>query len=127
MQRKTLLAMLAILVLLAVFLLAALTVSADKGEPPVVLHNSLSVTGANPPPMGGFSAGPIQRPAALINDGSFEYGPPPGSAWTETSSTACEWIGDWRVASCAYQGVTAVGSMDAAFIHWPGGSRLLAY
>lgn len=114
-QRKTLLSVLVLLVLVAALLLAASTASADKGEPPVVLHNSHSVTGANPPPMGGFSAGPIQRPAALINDGNFENGPPPGSAWTEVSSTACEWIDNW---SSVWGGV---GARDGSQDYWGGG------
>ncbi len=43
---------------------------------------------------------------ALIADGSFEQGPPPGSAWTETADVDCERIGDhsgdWYVS--AYHG-----------------------
>ena len=41
--------------------------------------------------------------STLINDGSFELGPPPASAWTETVSEDCERIGDfsssWYVSS----------------------------
>ncbi len=33
------------------------------------------------------------EPMGLVNDGSFENGPPPSSAWEEHSNTECEWIG----------------------------------
>ncbi len=32
---------------------------------------------------------------SLVNDGSFENGPPPASGWAGTSDNGCEWIGDW--------------------------------
>jgi len=51
---------------------------------------------------------------ALINDGSFEQGPPPASAWTETSDWPCEWIGDW---SSAWY----VSSWDGYIDYWAGG------
>lgn len=45
----------------------------------------------------------------LINDGSFENGPPPASAWTEWADNSCEWItdpsGPWGIS--AYQGTYA--------------------
>ncbi len=51
----------------------------------------------------------------LINDGSFEQGPPPASAWTEASNSPdCEWIGDF--ASAWY-----VSSWDGYFDYWAGG------
>lgn len=51
----------------------------------------------------------------LINDGSFEQGPPPASAWTEVSNSPnCEWIGDW--ASTWY-----LSSWDGYFDYWAGG------
>lgn len=51
----------------------------------------------------------------LINDGSFEQGPPPASAWTEVSNSPyCEWIGDF--ASTWY-----VSSWDGYFDYWAGG------
>jgi len=51
----------------------------------------------------------------LINDGSFEQGPPPASAWTEVSNSPnCEWIGDW--ASSWY-----LSSWDGYFDYWAGG------
>jgi uncharacterized repeat protein (TIGR01451 family) len=51
---------------------------------------------------------------ALINDGSFENGPPPGSAWTEVTDQPCEWIGDWS-------GVWGVPAFDGFYDYWAGG------
>jgi uncharacterized repeat protein (TIGR01451 family) len=51
---------------------------------------------------------------ALINDGSFENGPPPGSAWTEVSDQPCEWIGDWS-------SVWGVAAFDGIYDYWAGG------
>jgi hypothetical protein len=51
---------------------------------------------------------------ALVNDGSFENGPPPGSAWTETTNSTCEWIGDWS-------GVWGVAAYDGIMDFWGGG------
>jgi hypothetical protein len=53
-------------------------------------------------------------PRALINDGSFELGPPPASAWTEVANYPCEWIGDF---SSAWY----VSSWDGYFDFWAGG------
>ncbi len=50
----------------------------------------------------------------LINDGSFELGPPPASAWTEVSSWPCEWIGD-------HSGSWYVSSYDGFQDYWAGG------
>jgi hypothetical protein len=51
----------------------------------------------------------------LINDGSFELGPPPASAWTEVSnSPTCEWIGD-------FSGAWYLSSWDGYFDYWAGG------
>lgn len=50
----------------------------------------------------------------LVNDGSFENGPPPASAWTETSSTTCEWIGNFTAA-------WGVPAYDGTFDYWGGG------
>jgi hypothetical protein len=49
-----------------------------------------------------------------VNDGSFENGPPPASAWIETSSTSCEWIGDWS-------GIWGVAAFDGIYDFWGGG------
>lgn len=51
----------------------------------------------------------------LINDGSFEQGPPPASAWTENSnSPTCEWIGDWA-------GAWYLSGWHGFFDYWAGG------
>jgi hypothetical protein len=51
---------------------------------------------------------------ALVNDGSFENGPPPASAWTEFTNNACEWIGDWS-------GVWGAAAYDGTYDFWGGG------
>jgi hypothetical protein len=57
----------------------------------------------------------LHMPRTLINDGSFEQGPPPASAWTEVSnSPACEWIGDF---SSAWY----MSSWDGYMDYWAGG------
>jgi hypothetical protein len=50
----------------------------------------------------------------LVNDGSFENGPPPASAWTETTNNACEWIDDWS-------GVWGAAAYDGTYDYWGGG------
>ena len=51
---------------------------------------------------------------SLINDGSFENGPPPASAWTEWSDSGAEWIMDptsgW-----------GIGAFDGTYAFWAGG------
>ena len=54
------------------------------------------------------------NPLMLVNDGSFENGPPPASAWTEWSSTSSEWIGDWSA-------VWGVPAFDGVLDYWAGG------
>jgi hypothetical protein len=61
---------------------------------------------STPPPIGGVRT--------LINDGSFEQGPPPGSAWTEVTDTACEWIGNFAA-------IWGVGAIDGVNDFWAGG------
>jgi hypothetical protein len=51
---------------------------------------------------------------ALVNDGSFENGPPPGSAWTETTNSSCEWIGD-------FSGIWGVAAYDGTMDFWGAG------
>jgi len=51
---------------------------------------------------------------ALINDGSFELGPPPASAWTESSTPPCEWIG-------IFSGSWYVSAYDGEYDYWAGG------
>ena len=114
MQRKSVFYLVAALALLVVLLSAALVVSAEKGEPPGAFPNSLSISGGALPPAGPIRVSPPQNPDALINDGSFENGPPPGSAWTEVTSTACEWIGDWSA-------VWGVAAHDGTYDYWAGG------
>lgn len=53
-------------------------------------------------------------PRALVGDGSFEQGPPPDSGWTEASTPACEWIGE-------FSGSWYVSAYDGAFDYWAGG------
>jgi hypothetical protein len=50
----------------------------------------------------------------LINDGSFELGPPPASAWTEVSDPPCERIGD-------FSGIWYVSAFDGTQDYWAGG------
>ncbi len=50
------------------------------------------------------------EPMGLVNDGSFENGPPPASAWEEDKNTACEWIGNWPT-----------GAYHGAYDFWAGG------
>ncbi len=54
------------------------------------------------------------NPLALINDGSFENGPPPASAWTEWTNTSCGWIGDWSA-------IWGVPAFDGIYDFWAGG------
>ena len=51
---------------------------------------------------------------ALVPDGSFEFGPPPGSGWVEVSSQPCEWIANWT-------SVWGVGPYHGGFDYWAGG------
>ncbi|MBP6876372.1 MAG: hypothetical protein KBD56_09890 [Candidatus Eisenbacteria bacterium] len=61
------------------------------------------------------ATGPMEKSREVINDGSFELGPPPASAWTEVSNSPnCEWIGDF--ASAWY-----CSSWDGYFDYWAGG------
>jgi uncharacterized repeat protein (TIGR01451 family) len=53
-------------------------------------------------------------PAVTPEDGSFENGPPPASAWTEWANNSCEWIVD---ASTAW----GIPSYDGSFAYWGGG------
>jgi len=50
----------------------------------------------------------------MINDGSFEFGPPPASAWTEVSDWPCEWIGD-------HSSAWYLSSWDGYLDYWAGG------
>ena len=50
----------------------------------------------------------------LVNDGSFENGPPPASAWTETADNVCEWIQDPT-------GPWGIGAFDGTYAYWAGG------
>jgi len=87
-----------LLVLLVLGTAVGPSVQAEEPKP-----QSLALTGRSPEPMRPLSQ-PIdmnaggQLFAILLNDGSFENGPPPASAWTEVTNTACEWIGDWTTA-----------------------------
>ena len=53
---------------------------------------------------------------SLITDGSFEQGPPPGSAWTEVSDGACEWIGNFSDPLS-----WGVAALDGVYDYWGGG------
>ncbi|MCX6030341.1 MAG: hypothetical protein NT169_13730 [Chloroflexi bacterium] len=77
--------------------------------------NSLSATGKSLPR--AASIAPQSPPVAAgitVNDGSFEYGPPPDSLWTEVTDSACEWIGDWSSA-------WGVAAYDGTYDFWAGG------
>jgi hypothetical protein len=50
----------------------------------------------------------------LINDGSFELGPPPASAWTEENNSSCERIGD-------FSGEWYVSAYHGMYDYWAGG------
>lgn len=89
-----------------------MAVSASKTNPPSA--NSLSRAGAALPAHPVIVTRPAASPNALVNDGSFENGPPPGSAWTEVTNSTCEWIGDWS-------GVWGVGAYDGTQDFWAGG------
>ena len=65
-------------------------------------------------PSGIYTPPVIGGVRALINDGSFEQGPPPGSAWTEVTNTTCEWIGD-------FSGIWGVAAIDGIYDFWAGG------
>jgi hypothetical protein len=54
------------------------------------------------------------RAPTLINDGSFELGPPPASAWTELNDSDCERIGVWS-------GEWYVSALDGDNDFWAGG------
>ncbi len=87
-------------------------VPAEQGAPASAAQ-SLIAAGPFAPSMQPVA--PMTRsPAALINDGSFENGPPPASAWTEVTNTGCEWIGDWS-------GVWGVAAYDGTYDFWAGG------
>lgn len=85
----------------------------DHAAAPIAAAQTLAAAGPYAHSM--QAAAPVQRsPTALINDGNFENGPPPASAWTETSSTSCGWIGDWS----SNWGVAAY---DGVYDFWAGG------
>lgn len=91
-------------------ILTALVLSIMAG---VASAASLDKSGAWVPP-DAYIVTPPGGVRALINDGSFELGPPPGSAWTEVSDQACEWIGDWYSA-------WGVPALDGTYDYWAGG------
>ena len=97
-------------VLLALFALAGVA----QAKTPANSPNSLSLSGTPVAPSGPIHIRSSRQPAALVNDGSFENGPPPTSAWTEVTDVACEWIGDW---SSVWGAAAYDGSMD----FWAGG------
>ena len=89
-----------------------LAVSASKAEPPTA--NGLSFSTAILPAHPAVVERSPVNPSALVNDGSFENGPPPASAWTETTNSTCEWIGDWS-------GVWGAAAFDGSMDFWAGG------
>jgi hypothetical protein len=77
--------------------------------------NTLTATGqALRPATGAAPQSPPVADAITVNDGSFEYGPPPASLWTEVTNSACEWIGDWS-------DVWGVAAHDGRYDFWAGG------
>ena len=103
---------LAVAVVLSLFFL--LTPAVAESDPVPAAANRLSRSGALPPTAGVVHARPALHPEALINDGSFELGPPPASAWTEVTNGTCEWIDDWS-------SVWGVAAYDGTFDFWAGG------
>jgi len=84
-----------------------------SSAPPPEAPQALAAAGAYA--HGMEAVAPMSRGVeALINDGSFENGPPPASAWTEVTNSTCEWIGDWS-------GVWGVAAYDGVFDFWAGG------
>jgi hypothetical protein len=88
---------------------------------PVQITGSMTLEGYSLSDEASFTVEPqlTQRRAligidVLVNDGSFENGPPPASAWTEVSDSPCEWIGDWS-------GAWGVGAFDGIYDFWGGG------
>jgi hypothetical protein len=61
-----------------------------------------------------YEVGAIAGTRTLINDGSFEQGPPPASAWTEVNDSWCERIGD-------FSGAWYVSAYDGTYDFWAGG------
>ncbi len=56
----------------------------------------------------------VSSDCALVNDGSFESGPPPASAWTEWIDTGCESIMDPG-------GPWGIPADDGTYAFWAGG------
>ena len=98
----------------ALALVALASVALAKDVQPVASPHSLRLSGAPQPISGPILSRPPRAPEALINDGSFENGPPPASAWTETTNVGCEWIGDWSA-------VWGAGAYDGSQDFWAGG------
>lgn len=123
-MRKTILSRsLYVLCILALLLTLVGTASASVDAPgptrppvrqPGESANALSLNPSFAPPSSNIGQHNSAAPTALVNDGSFEFGPPPGSAWTEVTNVACEWIGDWL-------GVWGVGAYDGIYDFWAGG------
>jgi hypothetical protein len=112
MKRQRLLCTLGTIVVLAMII--GLTGSAF-GAPVGPNVNSLSVNGNPYSAARGLAPRAQPAPDAItVNDGSFEYGPPPGSLWTEVTNSACEWIGDWT-------SIWGVGAYDGVYDFWAGG------
>ncbi len=105
-------------VILYAFLVTILCLSlvtavvASKADPPA--PNSLSRMSGFAPARPATVVSSPGSPNTLVNDGSFENGPPPGSAWTEVTNVACEWIGDWS-------GVWGAAAKDGMMDFWAGG------
>jgi hypothetical protein len=66
-----------------------------------------------PPAQFRYIPQPI-HPTSLVNDGGFENGPPPGSAWTEGTTTVCEWITDPT-------SVFGIPAYEGTYVFWAGG------
>lgn len=100
--------------LLIALSLVAFTSPAWAKQEAAAPANRLSATAAPAIDGGVIRALPPRLPETLINDGSFENGPPPTSAWTEVTNSACEWIGDWS-------GAWGAGAYDGSLDFWAGG------
>ncbi len=78
------------------------------------LASSLDADGSWQPAGTITAPGPGAGDRTLIADGSFEQGPPPASAWTETANVGCERIGD-------HSGDWYVSAFDGSMDFWVGG------
>jgi len=94
---------------------AATSISIPSGNNTISASNALSrESNLTLPDQSSQQVRSLNAATGLLNDGSFENGPPPWSAWTETSNTTCEGINDWS-------SVWDYGAIDGIYDFWAGG------